>query len=151
MASHDTDDLRDRVAAHFRAVHRDVFMGDPAANSKLKVDVVVTGEAGGSPYAVIITPWMLNGLAFTPEGTLPDRLTVGAKEEQVFFADIQGLGPCHMVPLADVANLPDHSSARTVAEALSGPFADALERAGEQREVGDPDRRRLFRGDFGSG
>ena len=98
----------------------------------------MTRQATWSALSMVLVSFGASSVMAQP--SLRDY-TVGAKEGQVFFADIDGLGPCHMVPLADVDNLPDHDSARTVAEALAGAFEQALVQAGEQREVGDPGRR----------
>ena len=66
-------DLAARVLAHFEGVHADVFRGDPAANPRLKVEVLDPEMAGDTPTLVLITPWTLNGMAFPPDGARGDE------------------------------------------------------------------------------
>lgn len=121
-------------------------MGDPLLNPKLKVEVVAEAMAGDTPSLVLITPWTINGMAFPPDGTLPDALTIGGRAYPVFTADIEGIGLTHSVNLAaTVATMSSHEGARSAALAVAGPFQEALARAREAAQVTDPGKRRLFR------
>ena len=121
-------------------------MGDPLLNPKLKVEVVAEAMAGDTPSLVLITPWTINGMAFPPDGTLPDTLMIGGRAYPVFMADIEGIGLTHSVNLAaTVATMSSHEGARSAALAVAGPFQEALARAREAAQVTDPGKRRLFR------
>ena len=149
MADDELTDLGARVLEHFRRVHSRVFMGDPVSNPKLKVDVLGEAVAHDTPSLVLITPWMLNGLAFPPDGALPETLTINGRAYPVFLADIEGIGLTHSINLvAAVETMTSHAAARSAALALAGPFHEALARAREVEQVADPGRRRLLRLDI---
>ena len=139
-------DLAGRVLKHFTAVHLEVFLGDPVCNPKLRVEVLEEALAHDTPTLVLITPWTINGLAFPPDGTLPDTLTVNRRSLPVFVTDIAGIGVVHSVNLvANTATLASPEAARSAARALSGDFRHAITRAREAAQVADPGRRELFR------
>ncbi len=140
------EDLRDRVRRTFEDVHRRAFLGDPAANPRLRVEVVGAAMAGDTPVLVLITPWTLNGMAFPPDGRFPERLTLEGRTFPVHANALEGVGDYRSVNLVpDVSSLPGPGAARQLAEALAGPFRDAVARAREQLAVPDPGRRRLLR------
>lgn len=143
-ARHPTD-LGIRVEEHFARVHREVFLGDPVSNPRLKVEVIEEAMAHDTPTMLLITPWTINGLAFPPDGTLPETLIINGRSYPVFQADIEGIGLTHSVNLvATVAALASPEAARSAARAIGGEFLKALARAREASQVSDPGRRDLF-------
>jgi len=122
--------LTRRTKAVFEEIHRSVFLGDPAANPRLAVDVVGAATAHDTPVLVLITPWTLNGLAFPPDGKLPETLEVSDQPRRVYAAELEALGPYHSVNLvADVSRLDRPEEARRLAGSLAEPFRTAVERA----------------------
>lgn len=140
-----TDDLAalaEGVEAVFADIHRRVFLGDPVANPRLRVEVVDPVMVADTPTLVLITPWTLNGLAFPPDGAFPETLRVGGRQLPVFANDIAGMAPYHSVNLAsDVLAVDGPASARALADTLGGPFRDAVARVRRPRLVADPSRR----------
>jgi hypothetical protein len=134
------------VASTFEQIHRRVFLGDPAANPRLKVEVVGVGLAEDTPVLVLITPWTLNGMAFPDDGRFPDSLAIGGRRFPVFRNDVDEIGPyCSVNLVPNVASFASPADARTAAAELIEPFHDAV--ASARRELGlpDPSRRRLLR------
>ncbi|MDX1691601.1 MAG: [NiFe]-hydrogenase assembly chaperone HybE [Acidimicrobiia bacterium] len=137
-------DLAARVGDHFRGVHRDVFLGEPMANPRLKVEVLEDVVVADTPTMILVAPWVVNGLAFPPDEALPDSLTIGARTYPVFTADVEGLGVVHSVNLvSDTTALDSQEAARNAAMALAMPFREAVERA-RTDDVADPSKRRLL-------
>lgn len=134
--------LGERVEAVFADIHRRVFLGDPVANARLRVEVVDAALVEDTPTFVLVTPWTLNGLAFPPDDVFPETLRVGPRQLPVFANDIAGLGPYRSVNLApDVSTLASPADARAVADTLGGPFRDAVGRSRRPQVVADPGRR----------
>jgi hypothetical protein len=140
----DLDDLARRVYDHFEGVHREIFRGDPAANPKLKVEVLDPEMVGDTPTLVLVTPWTLNGMAFPPDARFPDSLAVNTKVLPVFRNELDGIGAYVSVNLvADVSTLQSPDAARGVGRSLGAGFRTAVE---EARQIGDRGRRDLLRG-----
>ena len=137
------------VLAAFTDIHERVFRGDPAANPRLRVEVVGAAMAADSPVLVLVTPWTINGLAFPPDGDFPDRLEIAGKDHQVWAHELDGVGPYRMVALlVTVACLQSPAEARELAEAMAEPFrtavADARTGPGGDTGVPNPARRRFL-------
>lgn len=131
----------------FEGIHRDVFLGDPAAHPRLKVEVVEAALVEDTPTLILITPWTLNGMAFPPDEEFPGTLKVGGKEYPVFAHSLDELGPYQSVNLMpNVSSLSSPESARSLARSLAEPFRAAVARARQKRSVPDPDRRNLLLG-----
>ena len=123
-----------------------MFAGDPAANTRLKVEVLGEATAGDTPTLVLVTPWTLNGLAFPPDDRFPDSLTIGKRSYPVFHNEIDALGSYYSVNLmGDVSMLKSPESARAVGSQLGAPFRVAVEKAREALAVPDEARRELFK------
>ena len=147
MAEEDLDGLAARVLAVFEDIHRRVFLGDPAANSRLKVEVLEPALAADTPTLVLITPWTLNGLAFPPHphGTLPAELMIGRRRRPVFTNSLADIGQYNSVNLVpDVSSLESRAQARSLAEPLAVDFRSAVAAARADASVPDPSRRRLL-------
>lgn len=141
-----TGTLSERILAHFTRVHRDVFLGDPLCNPRLKVEVLDETVAHDTPTLILVTPWTINGLAFPPDGMLPETLAINGRSYPVFVADIDGIGPTHSVNLvATVAGIASPEAARSAARAIGEAFRISLARVREAAQVDDPSRRDLFR------
>ncbi len=139
--------LAETTEATFRRVHTDVFEGDPAANPRLKVEVVDPERVEGIPTCVLVTPWTLNGMWFPGGQTFPDRLIVAGRPKPVFANELPDLGPYLSVNLvSDVSRLESPAQARTIATTLGESFREAIRRIVEEAQVADPGRRRLLRG-----
>lgn len=142
--------LAEAVLAAFTEIHDRVFRGDPAANPRLRVEVVGTAMAGDTPVLVLVTPWTINGLAFPPDGVFPDRLDLNGKTYPVWAHDVDGVGPYRMVGLlGSVSCLQSPSEARELAEAMAEPFRRAVEatrpgRAADEAGVPNASRRRFL-------
>ena len=140
-------DIAGRTYEYFERIHRDVFTGDPAANPTLAVEVPASGEVGGFPTLVLITPWTLNGLVFGDPADFPGSLRVAAKEYPVLAHSLAELGPCRSVNLVpDVSSLDGQEAARRAARAYLQPFRTAVGKALEEALVEIPNRRGLLRG-----
>jgi hypothetical protein len=139
-------DIADRTHRYFERVDREVFVGDPAANPALKVEVVESSEVSGMPTLVLITPWTLNGMLFGAPDDFPVSLKVAGKRFPVFAHTLEELGPYHAINLVpDVSGLASQDAARKVAHSYAEPFRAAVLRALEETEVEAPDRRELLR------
>lgn len=139
-------ELRDRIASWFTRVHREVFLGDPASNPRLGVEVLGPVEVGSATVFVLVTPWTLNGLVFLPDERFPDSLEVDGRRLDVLVHELPGIGRYHQVNLlGDVSPLASPAQAREVAKRLLPGFAEAVQRAREGSTVDDPHRRDLFR------
>jgi len=148
----DSHDLAARVAEYFEKIERTVFRGDPAANTKLRVEVLDQELVDDTPTLVLITPWTLNGMAFPPDDRFPEELTLGKRRYPVFRNVLDGIGTYFSVNLVnDVGNLTSPSAARSVAHPLGRMFREAVARARDQRTVADQERRDLLRGGGASG
>jgi hypothetical protein len=144
------DALVASVQTAFEAIHQRVFRGDPAANPRLKVEVVEPAFVEDVPTLILITPWTLNGMAFPPDGMFPEALQVGGKQYPVYPHCLDELGPYQSVNLlSDVHELQSPGSARAVARSLGEPFREAVASACRERTVPDPGRRDLLRGRIG--
>lgn len=142
----DVQHLADRVLAHFQRVHEEVFRGDPAANPRLKVEVLDPEMAGDTPTLVLITPWTLNGMAFPPDERFPDSLDINTRKYPVFRNDLEGIGPyCSVNLVADVSNLKSPDAARGVGRPLGEAFRMAVESSRERGTVEDESKRGLFK------
>lgn len=140
----DLDDLAARVYDHFERVNRDVFRGDPAANPKLKVEVLDPEMIGDTATLVLVTPWTLNGMALPPDDRFPDSLTVNTKHLPVFRNELDGIGAYVSVNLvADVSALQSPDAARGVGRPLGAKFREAV---AQVRQIHDRGRRDLLRG-----
>lgn len=143
-------DLVEHVRSYFDRVHREVFDGDPAANPRLRVEVLGAAMATDTPVLVLVTPWTLNGMAFPPDDDFPEQLTVGDRTYPVFVNEVADFGSYRSLNLiADVSGIESHDAARQRAEELAQPLRDAVSRARAPRSereehVADPGRRRLL-------
>ena len=142
----DLQQLAATTCAAFEEIHHKTFLGDPACNPKLIVEVIGPAMVGETPTLILITPWTLNGLMFPPEGLSIPELVVGERRFPVFETTVEGLGTYSSVNLVpDVCGLADREAARHAAEALAEPFREAVARALEEQSVADPERRDLFK------
>jgi hypothetical protein len=122
--------LAEHALTAFAAVHRRVFAGDPAANPRLVVEVTEAAMAGDTATLVIITPWTLNGLLFSPDDIFPDELSIADRPQPVFITELEPLGRFRSVNLvSDVSGLPGPERARSLARSWAGPFRMAVEAA----------------------
>ncbi len=135
-----------RTAAVFDEIHQRVFLGDPAANPRLKVEVIDASMVEDTPTIVLVTPWTLNGLTFPPDGSLGEELVIAGRRVPVFANDLPELGHYLSVNLApDVSGLASPKAARELAASLVGPFHQAVAAARRPQELANPSRRRLLR------
>lgn len=126
------------VLAAFTEIHDRVFRGDPAANPRLRVEVVGAAIAADTPVLVLVTPWTINGLAFPPDGEFPDRLELAGKKYPVWSHELDGVGPYRMLGLlGSVACLQNPAEARELASAMAEPFRRAVEAVRLGRSAGD--------------
>lgn len=138
------------VLTAFTEIHDRVFRGDPAANPRLRVEVVGAAMAADTPVLVLVTPWTINGLAFPPDGVFPDRLDLAGKAYPVWAHELDGVGPYRMVGLlGSVSCLQSPSEARELAQAMAEPLRRAVEavRTGPEPDDGavpNPSRRRFL-------
>lgn len=135
----DLDELAAAVLAAFTRVHREVFIGDPAANPRLPVDVLEPLVVEGMPTMVLLTPWTLNGLFFPVDGVAPEQLTVAGRPRPVFAAELDHVGPYYSVNLVpDVSGLPSPERGRALARACAAPFQEAVRQLGTAAEIKAP-------------
>lgn len=126
------------VLAAFTDIHDRVFRGDPAANPRLRVEVVGAAMAADTPVLILVTPWTINGLAFPPDAEFPDHLDLAAKTYLVWSHELDGLGLYRMVGLlSSVACLQSPSEARELATAMAEPFRRAVEAVRRGVTAGD--------------
>lgn len=119
--------LARQALAAFTEVHRTVFLGDPAANPRLRVEVIDPLLVADTPTLVLVAPWTLNGLFFPPDDRAPETLVLSGRPRRVYRAELAGLGPYRSVNLLpEVANLAGHDQARSLAAALGPPFRTAV-------------------------
>lgn len=142
----DVAQLVEKTRACFEGVYERAFRGDPAANPRLKVEVVEASRVDDVITMVLITPWTLNGMIFLPDERFANKLTVGVNTLRVFSHELDELGPYRSVNLiSDVSGLPSPEEARKAARTLAGPFRDAVANARSETTVADPSRRQMFR------
>jgi hypothetical protein len=121
-------DLDERVRATFADIHRRVFLGDAAANPRLRVEVVAARSEGATTTMVLITPWTINGLLFTPH--LPTVARIAGARRPVHGLCLPDLGPFGSVNLvADVGGLPGQDRARALAAGWTEPFRSGIAEA----------------------
>ena len=143
----DAVELAERVQEHFERVEREVFRGDPAANARLKVEVLDPELVGDIPTLVLVTPWTLNGMAFPPNEHLPGELTLGKRRYPVFCNELEDLGHyCSVNLVSDVSNLQSPDAARGVGRPLGALFRQAVAAFIDAGSVADPSKRDLFKG-----
>ncbi|WP_327347456.1 [NiFe]-hydrogenase assembly chaperone HybE [Streptomyces europaeiscabiei] len=108
----------------FTEVCRSAFMGDPATDPRLAVEVLGARLAADTPMLVVVTPWTMNGLVFPPDDTFPDELTIAGRRRSVYVTELAPLGRCRSVDLvADVSRLAGPEPARPHARPVSGRAA----------------------------
>lgn len=147
MTERNLEELAAATQATFSAIHRRVFLGDPAANPRLEVEVMEAALVEDTPTLILITPWTLNGMMFPPDGQFPGVLKIGGKEYPVFSHSLDELGPYASVNLMpDVSSLVSPESARALARSLGAPLRTAVASARQQQTVTDPSRRGLLLG-----
>lgn len=117
-------ELVDATAAAYGRVHREAFLGDPVANSRLPVEVVSADLAGSWPALVLLTPWTCNGLLFVDaEADVPTFLDVAGSRRPVFTITMPDLPRHASVNLVgDVSRWTSPEQARTVARSFAAPF-----------------------------
>lgn len=116
--------------AAFTTVHRTVFLGDPAANPRLPVDVLEPALVADTPTLVLLTPWTLNGLLFPPDDAFPEQISVAERLRPVFVAELPPLGRYRSVNLVgDVSRYETPEQARTIARSWAAPFQAAVRAA----------------------
>lgn len=141
----DLERLAAATQSAFEEIHRRAFLGDPAANPKLKVEVVEAEMVGDTPTLILITPWTVNGLVFPPDGRRLAALVVGERRLPVFETTVEPIGTYQSVNLVpEVSGFASPSSAREAAQRVAGPFRAAVVRAREAQQVANPSRRDLF-------
>ena len=120
----------------FERVHREVFLGDPVANSRLVVDIVDAGLVADTSVLVLVAPWTVNGLLFPPDGDFPDVLELAGRRRRVFCSWLPGLGAFHSVNLpVEATTVHDMRQARILARSWVVPLHEAVRaaRAGRRR------------------
>lgn len=123
----DLDLLSIRATAAFTEVYRTAFVGDPAANPRLSVEVVEAVRVLDTPTLVIVTPWTLNGLIFPTRDGFPHELEVAGQTRPVFEVALPPLGRFRTVNLvSNVWGIGDQRRARALARSWGGPFRDAV-------------------------
>jgi hypothetical protein len=101
---------------------------------------------GGTPTLILITPWIIYGMMFLPEGQAIQELLVGKRRFPVFESTLGNIGRYSSVNLVpDVTGFVDRGAARHAATALAEPFREAVARALQEQSVANPTRRDLFR------
>lgn len=109
----------------FATIHHRVFWGDPAANERLRVEVVGERTVAGTTTMLLITPWTINGLIFSPH--LPAVLELAGARRPVHVLELPGLGRFGSVNLVpDVSAVPDQATARSLAASWRKPFRSAV-------------------------
>ncbi len=109
----------------FAAIHHRVFWGDPAANERLRVEVVGGRTVAGTTTMLLITPWTINGLIFSAE--LPAVLVLADARRPGHVLGLPGLGRFGAVNLVpDVSAIPDQAGARSLAATWVKPFRAAV-------------------------
>jgi hypothetical protein len=140
----DLDLLSIRATAAFTEVHRTAFVGDPAANPRLGVEVVEAVRVLDTPTLVLVAPWTLNGLIFPTRDGFPHELEIAGQTRPVFEVNLPPLGRFLSVNLvSNLWGLRDQRRARALARSWATPFRDAVlaaltappERAAEADEV----------------
>ncbi len=122
-AGSEIEELTSRVTSIFREVHRRSFLGDPAANPRLQVEVVEARMVVDTPCLILLTPWTLNGLAFPPDARFPHEVEVRGRRRRAYTHRLEGLGEYVSVPLlSNLAGLRGQEQARRVARALGEAF-----------------------------
>lgn len=135
------------TADTFTRIHEEEFLGDPVANSRLRVEVVAPEMVGEAATMVLVTPWTLNGMIFCDDRPFPTALDLDARKLPVFENTLEPIGRYRSVNLlSDVSTLDGPAAARRVAESLAPLFRSAVRRGLDLADVPDPDRRRLLRG-----
>jgi [NiFe]-hydrogenase assembly, chaperone, HybE len=124
------DQLVADVRAAFERVHREVFLGDPVANARLTVDVVDVAVVHDAPTLVLVTPWTVNGLVFTPDDDFPETLEIAERRRPVFRVEMTGLPAFRSVNLpVETAALHSMAQARTLARSWVPPLHQAIRTA----------------------
>jgi [NiFe]-hydrogenase assembly, chaperone, HybE len=124
------DDVAAGVRVAFGRVHREQFLGDPAANPQLSVDVIDAALAEDTPTVVLITPWTINGLAFPPDERFPDALDIAGRHRPVFRVEMPEVGAfCSINLPLQTASLRSMDQARTLAHSWAGHFQSAVRAA----------------------
>jgi [NiFe]-hydrogenase assembly, chaperone, HybE len=124
----DLDELVEAAREAFTRVHRTVFVGEPAANPRLPVDVLGAAMVVDTPTLVLLTPWTLNGLFILPDQSTPEVLTVAGRARPVFAADLEPLGPYLSVNLvSDVSAWHSPEQGRLIARSFVAPFRAAVQ------------------------
>lgn len=117
-------DLDARVRVAFVEIHHRVFLGDPAANPPLKVEVLGSRTAGDTTTLVVVTPWTINGLVFAPAPPVIVRLAGPRRPVHALELPSPGrFGSINLVP--DVSG-PARPGARPVATSWLAPFRSAV-------------------------
>ena len=124
------DELVATVRAAFERVHREVFLGDPAANARLTVDVVDVDVVHDAPTLVLVTPWTVNGLIFSPGHAFPGTLEIAGHRRPVFRVELPGLDAFRSVNLpVETGALHSMAQARTLARSWVRPLHEAIRAA----------------------
>jgi [NiFe]-hydrogenase assembly, chaperone, HybE len=141
------------VRAAFERVHREQFLGDPAANPRLAVAVLDPAVVADTPVVVLLTPWTVNGLAFPPDDEFPAELEIAGRRRPVFRVEVPELGAFRSVNLPpEPSSLSSLAQARGLARSWAGPFQAAVAAArvgraadgtapGQQAAAARPERR----------
>jgi len=122
------DELAIAVTAALRSVHRRVFLGDPAANDRLFVEVVDARLVTGVPVLVVVTPWTIAGLMFCDD--IGETVELAGRRRPVFRMDLPGLPPFQSIVLPpQPAALRSMRQARTLALSWAEPLQTAVRAA----------------------
>ncbi len=125
--------LAHRAQATFALLGPAVFPIHGPWNSRLEVEVVDTGSGGDAPTFIVVLPWGLEGLIFTPDDRFPPSIALGGRRHRVFHHELRGLGHFLTVELVEnVTPLASSRHARKVACLIGPSFRDAVARARQE-------------------
>lgn len=137
----DASALAAAVLEEFRDIHDRVFLGDPAANPNLEVEVLGATSVGATAAMVLITPWTCNGLVFPADRTFPEKVSVGDAVVASRPIDLAGsIGRFWSANLiANVSRFSDQSAARRAAAAWVPRWVQAVESFCPPLAVSEPE------------
>ena len=142
----DIQQLVATTCAEFEQIHHNSFLGDPACNPKLIVEIVEPAMVDDTHTMILIAPWTLSGIMFPNKGKAISELVVGQRRFPVFENTLDSIGTYSSVNLVpDVGGFADREAAQHAAAALAAPFREAVARALQEQSVADPGRRGLFK------
>jgi len=142
----DPETAATRVESFFADLHRDVFAGDPVANTSLQVEVVEARSVADGILVAVIAPWTIAGILFFDNDTFPDALTIDGRPLPVLINEVPSLGRYGSVTLvSEVDAIASQEEARARVAAVIEPFVAAVAAAGDSATIDNPSRRDLLR------